>query len=65
MAPSGRALILCFDGTTNEFGTDNTNVIKFFQLLKKDDPGTQLVYCQPGMGTYERPRMTMGMYLKI
>ncbi|KAG8864649.1 hypothetical protein FRB96_005153 [Tulasnella sp. 330] len=65
MAASGRTLILCFDGTTNEFGTDNTNVIKFFQLLKKDDPGTQLVYYQPGIGTYERPGMTMGIYLKI
>ncbi|KAG8876165.1 hypothetical protein FRB97_004372, partial [Tulasnella sp. 331] len=65
MAASGRTLILCFDGTTNEFGTDNTNVIKLFQLLKKDDPGTQLVYYQPGIGTYERPGTTMGIYLKI
>ncbi|KAG9004940.1 hypothetical protein FRB94_001978 [Tulasnella sp. JGI-2019a] len=65
MAVGGRTLILCFDGTTNEFSTENTNVIKFFQLLKKDDPENQLVYYQPGVGTYENPGILMPFYLAM
>jgi uncharacterized protein (DUF2235 family) len=35
----------------------NTNVVKFFSLLKKDDPEKQLVYYQAGIGTYTNPGM--------
>lgn len=41
-----RTLVLCFDGTANEYGGDNTNVVKFFSLLKKDDFDVQLCYYQ-------------------
>jgi len=50
--PRKRTLVLCFDGTGNEFSDCNTNVIKLFSILKKDDPGSQLCYYQPGIGTY-------------
>ncbi|KAI0675761.1 hypothetical protein C8Q78DRAFT_347430 [Trametes maxima] len=53
-----RTLILCFDGTGNQFDTDNSNVIKFFTLLKKDDRREQMVYYQTGIGTYTSPQVT-------
>ncbi|KIL71131.1 hypothetical protein M378DRAFT_65731 [Amanita muscaria Koide BX008] len=51
--PGGsRCLILCFDGTGNSFGEQNSNVVRFFRALRKDLPNEQLVYYQPGVGTY-------------
>ncbi|CAE7144134.1 unnamed protein product [Rhizoctonia solani] len=47
-----RTLVLCFDGTSNHFNRQNTNVVKMFELLKKDDPERQMVYYQTGVGTY-------------
>src|SRR5882672_8524855 len=45
-----RNLVICCDGTSNEFGRRNTNVVRLVQLL---DPNatTQLVYYDPGVGT--------------
>jgi len=50
-----RNLILCFDGTANQFDGDNTNVVKFYSLLKKDSAEEQICYYQPGIGTYFQP----------
>ncbi|KLO14758.1 hypothetical protein SCHPADRAFT_850596 [Schizopora paradoxa] len=50
-----RVLILCFDGTSDQFGTENSNVVKFYSLLKKDAEEEQLCYYQTGIGTYENP----------
>ncbi|KAG8723002.1 hypothetical protein FRC09_005137 [Ceratobasidium sp. 395] len=62
----GRNLILCFDGTGDQFDKDasnfelpmfswlkiyNSNIVRFFQLLKKDDRSRQMVYYQAGIGT--------------
>lgn len=35
-----RNLVLCFDGTGNDFKDDGsgTNILKIFRMLKKDDP---------------------------
>ncbi|KAG9105110.1 hypothetical protein FRC07_009610, partial [Ceratobasidium sp. 392] len=49
-----RTIILCFDGTSNHFSKRNTNVVKFMELLVKDDP-RQMVYYQTGVGTYSHP----------
>jgi uncharacterized protein (DUF2235 family) len=44
---------LCFDGTTNRFSPDGiTNVIRVYELLKKDQ-ADQLCYYQAGIGTYD------------
>ncbi|TFK69783.1 hypothetical protein BDN72DRAFT_959293 [Pluteus cervinus] len=48
----GRTIICCFDGPGNKFG-ENSNVVRFFRALKKDAP-EQLVYYQPGIGTYTK-----------
>ncbi|KZS92263.1 hypothetical protein SISNIDRAFT_429504 [Sistotremastrum niveocremeum HHB9708] len=50
-----RTLVLCFDGTGDEFGDDNSNIVKFFRLLKKNDPTRQMCYYQAGIGTYSNP----------
>ncbi|PCH40124.1 hypothetical protein WOLCODRAFT_98323 [Wolfiporia cocos MD-104 SS10] len=46
-----RTLVLCFDGTADQYAGKNTNVVKLYSLLKKDD-SEQLCYYQPGIGTY-------------
>ncbi|KAJ1310118.1 hypothetical protein OPQ81_006865 [Rhizoctonia solani] len=56
-----RTLVLCFDGTTNVYDDTNTNVIKLFSLLKRDKREEQMVYYQPGIGTYAPP----GIFLPV
>ena len=45
-------LVLCCDGTANEFAKDRTNVVKLFSVLVQD-PAVQSVYYHPGLGTME------------
>jgi len=52
-----RNLILCFDGTGDQFDGDNSNIVQLFSLLKRDDPSRQLVYYQSGIGTYTIPQI--------
>jgi len=52
-----RTLVVCFDGTGEQFALDNSNVVEFVSLLKKDDPSQQLVYYQAGIGTYTVPQI--------
>ncbi|KAF8347215.1 hypothetical protein F5887DRAFT_882049 [Amanita rubescens] len=58
----GRNLILCFDGTSNKFGENNTNVIELYARIVKDE--TQLTYYNSGIGTYARPSFTSLRYWK-
>ncbi|KAK0209162.1 hypothetical protein DFS33DRAFT_1308021 [Desarmillaria ectypa] len=60
-----RTLVLCFDGTGDQFDSDNSNVVNFFSLLKKDNPGTQLVYYQSGIGTYSIPEVASPIAAKL
>ncbi|KAF8805056.1 hypothetical protein BYT27DRAFT_6682806 [Phlegmacium glaucopus] len=49
----GRNLVICIDGTSNQFGQRNTNVIELYnRLLKNKD---QLTYYDSGIGTYAAP----------
>ncbi|KAF8681263.1 hypothetical protein RHS04_03599 [Rhizoctonia solani] len=45
--------------------TDNTNVIKFVSLLQNDIPDQQLIYYQPGIGTYTNPGIFTPLTMKI
>ena len=49
-----RNIVLCCDGTANEFATDRTNVIKLFATLVHE-PARQVTYYYPGVGTMEPP----------
>lgn len=60
----GRTLVLCFDGTGNQFDLDNSNVVNFFSVLRKGDHTRQLVYYQSGIGTYTIPQVATPLYAK-
>jgi uncharacterized protein (DUF2235 family) len=47
-------IVLCMDGTSNEFASDHTNVVKLCYAMVKD-PARQLVYYHPGLGTAAPP----------
>lgn len=47
-----RNIVLCCDGTANEFAADRTNVVKLFHTLVHD-PLVQATYYHPGVGTME------------
>ncbi|XP_006462906.1 hypothetical protein AGABI2DRAFT_224560 [Agaricus bisporus var. bisporus H97] len=47
-----RTLVLCFDGTGDQFDADNSNIVQLVSLLKKNDRNKQMVYYQSGIGTY-------------
>jgi uncharacterized protein (DUF2235 family) len=49
-----RNLVICCDGTNNQFGIENTNVVRLVQSLVSD-PERQLVYYDPGIGTLPEP----------
>lgn len=38
----GKNILICCDGTGNEYGMENTNVVKLFEIVKKD-PGKSVV----------------------
>jgi uncharacterized protein (DUF2235 family) len=54
MEPNSRNLILCFDGTNNQFGTENTSIVRLIQVLSRD-PDHQLLFYDPGVGTLPEP----------
>ena len=49
-----RNLVICFDGTNNEFGLENTNVVRLIQVLDRHQTN-QLVHYDPGIGTLPEP----------
>ncbi|KAF7335088.1 hypothetical protein MVEN_02259400 [Mycena venus] len=53
-----RCLILCFDGTWDQFSTHNSNVVQLVSALEKDDREKQMVYYQSGIGTYTAFKLT-------
>jgi uncharacterized protein (DUF2235 family) len=42
-------IVICCDGTGNEFGKQNSNVVKLYKMLVCD--ATQIAYYHPGIGT--------------
>src|SRR5450756_1181267 len=52
MTSTPKNIVLCCDGTANEFAQDRTNVIKLSYALQHS-AGQQIVYYHPGLGTME------------
>ena len=46
---SNKNIVICCDGTGNEYGRNNTNVVETYVLAVKD--ASQAVYYDPGVGT--------------
>jgi len=53
-------IVLCCDGTANEFAQDRTNVVKLYFALHAD-PTRQVTYYHPGLGTMEPPGALAGV----
>jgi len=47
-------LVICFDGTSNKYSANNTNVVRLYQLLERG-AANQVVYYQTGIGTLSPP----------
>ena len=47
-------IIICCDGTGNQFGEENSNVVKLYMILKKEI-GSQIAFYDPGVGTMSDP----------
>ena len=45
-------IVVCCDGTANEFAADRTNVVKLYYTLEQG-PETQIAFYHPGLGTME------------
>ncbi|PVF92195.1 hypothetical protein CPB86DRAFT_769670 [Serendipita vermifera] len=59
-----RTIVLAFDGTGDQFDDENTNVVKLCAVLDMQNP-QQLVYYQPGIGTYTPPGVRGSIQNKI
>ncbi|PND26040.1 hypothetical protein CN933_17765 [Sinorhizobium sp. M4_45] len=60
----GRNLVVCCDGTSNQFSEDRTNVAKLCRILRKDRE-RQAVYYHPGVGTKAPPGFVTGLGAKF
>lgn len=49
-----RNLVIACDGTNNQFGTENTNVVRLVQCLNRT-VDRQIIYYDPGVGTLPEP----------
>jgi hypothetical protein len=57
----GRTLVVCLDGTGDQFDNDNSNVVHFVSCLKKHEPDKQVTYYQSGIGTYDKGGLKNGI----
>src|SRR6202023_217508 len=49
-------IVICCDGTSNEFGDANSNVVKLYSVLDLSDLSKQVAYYHPGVGTMGSPQ---------
>jgi len=59
-----RNLIVCFDGTSNQFGANDTNVVRLVQALERGDQ-RQILYYDPGVGTLPEPGLLSALAKRI
>ncbi len=60
----GRNIVVCLDGTSNQFGASNSNVVKLYSVLKKD-AARQITYYDPGVGTLGDRRLVTPLSKKV
>lgn len=53
--PTCKNIIICCDGTGNEFGFTNSNVVRLYTSLDLSDETKQVAYYHPGLGTMGAP----------
>lgn len=52
-----KKIVVCCDGTDNEFGSRNTNVVCLIQVLAGETTMAPVVYYDPGIGTMPEPSL--------
>lgn len=57
-------IVVCCDGTANEFARDRTNVVRLYGALVHD-PARQVAYYHPGLGTMEAVGAITGVGRKL
>ena len=57
-------VVICLDGTGNQFNEDNSNVVKLFRVLRRE-AGAQVAYYDPGVGTLADPGYKSSVAKKI
>ncbi len=57
-----KTIVILLDGTSNEISANRTNVLRLYGTLKKD--ATQLVYYDPGVGTFGAEHAFLGFWRK-
>ncbi len=50
----GKNIVICIDGTGNEFGSCNSNVVKLYSVLEYNSQ-SQIAFYHPGLGTIGSP----------
>lgn len=54
----GKNIVICCDGTGNQYGDHNTNVVKLYSVLRRD-PSAKVAFYDPGVGTFNvHPALT-------
>lgn len=51
-------IIICYDGTGNEYSANNTNVVHVFESILRDE--NQVAFYDPGVGTFSSLGRTLG-----
>ena len=54
-------IVVCCDGTGNQYGPNNTNVVQAFEQVVRD--GDQVAFYDPGVGTFDALGRTLGKKL--
>ena len=57
-------IIICLDGTGNQYGENKSNIVKLFRMLKRER-GKQIAYYDPGVGTMGDPIYKTAIARKI
>ncbi len=60
----GKNVVICLDGTGNQFKEENSNVVKLFRVLERN-PQEQVAYYDPGVGTLADPSYKTPVTKKI
>lgn len=58
-----KSIVVCYDGTNNEYGEHNTNVVKTFEAIVKDN--NQVAFYDPGVGTFSFVGRRLGRLVGI
>jgi uncharacterized protein (DUF2235 family) len=59
----GKNIVVCCDGTGNEYGVNNTNVVDMYEPIIRDRE--QIAYYDPGIGTFSIFGRTLGKKIGV